>query len=490
MDLLFDLSIVSTRILNISVIAMVHSQCYSLKAAKKYYFPSIIKIMISDATINIYITSQYSLSIYYVLSLFIFSMIVFDIFRFFGKHQCFGSNGNKISQFSLSIFVPEKKHQISQKINKNNGFIRNSYIYSFSLRIFITLSIVLNYGNLINPNEPKQQIVINCIMAKVQSFIPRQYHNNKIWSVCRGCESEIMAQGRSYIDENIDVSQCFFLRSSILTGNGGVIYVSGGPYSMKVEYSMFYNCSCDNQGGAIHFSATESYLKMICANRCSASSFYHFAYIVSQVNQVEYLSVSECSFTAFKDYSYCLKNGNQRVESANISMNNAAVCSGILINTPSSFTSNYCAFSNNIVSSNMCIRIYSTSGTITMSYANVVHNNSPSLGVICVNGAGSRKMMNCIFQNNYNYLFSVREGSLEVTHSFIDHPSSLFFTSTSVITANNSLTNTMTYQIQFFNSHYCNADIPLIEPKRIITIDQIYMKSYSFLYPGIILMIL
>jgi len=101
-----------------------------------------------------------------------------------------------------------------------------------------------------------------------------------------------------------------------------------------------------------------------------------------------------------------------------------------------------------------------------MSYANIVHNNSPSQynGVAYVEGAGSRKMMYCIFKNNQNTLFCVNQGSLEVSHSFIDHSESLFSTSIAVSTSNNnSLTNTITYQLQFFNDLHCNADIPLIQ---------------------------
>jgi len=99
-----------------------------------------------------------------------------------------------------------------------------------------------------------------------------------------------------------------------------------------------------------------------------------------------------------------------------------------------------------------------------MSYANIVHNNSPSYGIVYVSGAGSRKMMYCIFKNNQNFLFNVFGGSLEVSHSFIDHSASSFSTSTAVSTSNNnSFTNTITYQLQFFNDLHCNADIPLIQ---------------------------
>jgi len=287
--------------------------------------------------------------------------------------------------------------------------------------------------------------------------------NEIICNVDLGCENESIDQGRSYVDKNINIANCFFSRSSSYSGKGGVIYVNGGTYSMNVNYSMFYNCVCSNWGGAIFFSSSNSYLRMICANSCScgASSYNHFANLVaSQVNQVEYLSVSNCSHTTSGFESIRLSSGNQRVDNTNSSLNNAIAYSGIDIYSPSSFTSSHCTFSNNKVSQSICIYFYSTSGS--MSYANIVHNNSPSgYGVVCVNGAVSRKMMYCIFKNNQNTLFCVLEGSLEVSHSFIDHSASSFSRSTVVSTSNNnSFTNTITYQLQFFNSFHCSTDSP------------------------------
>jgi len=247
--------------------------------------------------------------------------------------------------------------------------------------------------------------------------------NEIICNVGLGCENESIDHGRSYVDKNINISNCFFSRSSSYSGHGGVIYVYVSSCSMNFNYSMFYNCVCSNNGGAICFVSSNSCLRMICANRCSGY-YYHYAYLVaSQVNQVEYLSVSNCSHTTSGYYPIVLYTGNQRVDNTNSSMNNANMGSGIGIYSPSSFTSSHCTFSNNKVSHSICIEFYSTSGTISMSYANIVHNNSPSLGVVTGSGAGSRKMMYCIFKSNQNTLFCVNQGSLEVSHSFIDHSS-------------------------------------------------------------------
>jgi len=289
--------------------------------------------------------------------------------------------------------------------------------------------------------------------------------NEIICNVGLGCENESIDQGRSYIDENINISNCFFSRSSSYSGNGGVIYVSASSCSMNVNYSIFYNYVCSGEGGAIYFICSNSYLRMICANSCSAS-WKHFAILsASQVNQVEFLSVSNCSHTTSGYYSIYLQSGNQRFDNTNSSMTNASYFSGIGTWLPSTLKSSHCTFSNNKVSNSICIYFYSTSGTISMSIANIVHNNSPSWGgVVLVEGIGSRMMMYCIFKNNQNTLFCVYQGSLEVSHSFIYHSGSSFSTSTAVSTSNNkSFTNTITYQLQFFNSIHCNADIPLIQ---------------------------
>ena len=284
-----------------------------------------------------------------------------------------------------------------------------------------------------------------------------------IMDVGFGCENERIDQGRSYLDKIINISDCFFSRNSIYSGYGGIIHISVTPCTMNINYSMFYNCICSFDGGAIIFSSTNSYLRMICVNRCLASSWYHFAWIkASQANHVEYLSITNCSHTTSGYYPIGFDNGNQRVDNTNISMNNAYQGSGIHIFSPSLFTSSHCTFSNNKVIQSICILLHSISGIISMSHANIVHNNSPAdNGVVHVYGVGTRQMKYCIFQNNQNYLFCVYSGSLEVSHSFIDH-SGPFSRSRAVSTTNNSLTKRITYQMQFFNSLHCNADIPII----------------------------
>ena len=71
------------------------------------------------------------------------------------------------------------------------------------------------------------------------------------------------------------------------------------------------------------------------------------------------------------------------------------------------------------------------------------------------------QMMYCIFDLNQNVLFCVYGGSLEVSHSFISLTGALSVSTAVSIANNNSFSKRQTYQIQFFNSYYCNTDIPI-----------------------------
>jgi len=259
----------------------------------------------------------------------------------------------------------------------------------------------------------------------------------------------------------------FFSKSYLFSGDGGVISIQTESHTLSIISSMFYNCTCSNHGGAIYFYSSNSSLKMICANTCSCGTdrVGNFAWIqASHLNIMQYLSVSYCSYTSLGYYSTMISAGFQNVGNINCSMNKGNIYgAGICYSTSSNSSSSYCTFSDNKVNNGVSINIYQTSGT--MIYTNIVNNNTPSLsssnyGTIYKNGGGAYIMNNCIFDNNQNTLFSVREGFLEVSYSFISHTGKLSKLTPVSIAKNNSLTKTLTYQIQFFKSHYCNADIP------------------------------
>jgi len=456
----------------------------------------IMYIINTDAIETTKCTSSISLE----FSLFIVLLFLFDYYKILcylftlpGFGSCLIQNSLfSIIHKSLSLFlnfsiVSTENRQITGKQIKNKSKTKGpKNKFPLVLKILFPLIIISN-SKMINLLQQHIKVVIHLTTfynnIKKSPIVPQLYNNGIVFGIGLECENETIVQERSYSQMNISISHCFFSRSSLYSGYGGVIYVVGSSYSMDANYSMFYNCSCSSWGGAIYFNSYYSCLRMICANSCScgASTAYggHFAYSeASWVNQVEYLSVLNCSPTTSGYYSIHLQSGDQRLFNTNSSMNNAQRYSGITIYAPSSFTGSYCTFSNNKVSNGVCIEFYSISGTISISYTNIVHNNSPTqYGVVFVSGPGSRKMMFCIFQNNQNYLFCVYAGSLEVSHSFIYHSASL---STSIAvspTTNNSFTNSLTFQIQFFHSHHCNADIPLIKSTPMNTLEKSPMRS-------------
>ena len=325
---------------------------------------------------------------------------------------------------------------------------KNNIVVPFLFGFFIILS------KIFQTNEQDGIFFITKMRTnRVTKFIIQRII---VYGIGTECINETIGSGRSYVDLSFEISDCSFTRLNQYTGMGGVIYVNGGTKTMTVFSCMFYSCSTSSFGGAIFFMSSNSVLKRICANKCSASS-RHFAYIQGSINNtVEYLSVSFCSQTTTGGYPIFLIKGIQLVLNTNSSMNQGNERSGLGIQSPDSFICSYCTFSNNKVLSNICIGLISNSGTI--SFSNIVHNNSPSSGVITV--TGSYKMDYCIFSSNQNTLFQLDSGSLDISHCMISH-SSYISIKTSVLTSNN---NTMlyvpSYQMVFLNSHYCFTDIP------------------------------
>jgi len=267
------------------------------------------------------------------------------------------------------------------------------------------------------------------------------------------CINQNITQGRSYNDIDVEIWDCIFQRFLIFSDQGGVIRLKGGSNSMNATSSSFINCTSSKEGGAIYFTSDNSYINMICAFRCSASSYQFGIFQTTKNITVGFLSISACSYKAETDFSVYLSYGNQIVETTNSSMNNAKQVSSIIFNTAAKHRSNYCTFANNYAKDYVCI--YLVSKTFTVSSANIVNNNSPSTyGVIRSNEATVR-LEYCVFYMNQNILFN---GPINVYNSFISHSG---ITSS---TNNNSLTLYQTYRIEFYNALYCNTDNdPLIQ---------------------------
>ena len=398
--------------------------------------------------------------------------------------------------FFLNVFASKMLHYCISIHYCLNYIIMKSK-YSNSFRSFFEKTIIICVlGSLIyshfmihdqqfgaGKNYHNQKSINSVIGFRKQiQFIQKYY-------LSVGCILEVTTQGRSYTNTNVAISNCFFIRSGVYSGKGGVVFVEGTAYKLNITNSMFYMCICSDRGGAICLSnSASSYLKMICANGCSCgSSLYgHFAYLrATQNNQVELLSITKCSNSISGSDSFSIMSGTQKIDQTNSSLNKAFTSSGFMVELPSTFSSSFCTFSENSVSKGKCIDFHGNSGKVY--YANIVHNNSPSQdGIVYISGNGAYELVYCIFSMNNDTLFYVYTGSLEVSHSFISHLGTLSTFTSITIGNNNSFGFSYTYYLQFFSSHYCNTDIfysispPYMET--MLTIRKTIMHIYFFLY--------
>lgn len=315
--------------------------------------------------------------------------------------------------------------------------------------------------------QKQQNFVIFSIIIWVLSAFSRKKCNifmnfpsmQVVFLKSDNCNNQGIIIGRSYENTDIDISHCCFLHMSHFSGNGGVILVSTSFLSMSIYDSMFHNCSCFNQGGAIYFNSSLSKIRMVCASRCNGS-WYHFALIsASQDNKIDFLSLTLCSINANGYFTIEINSGYQTVSNTNSSLNQGYRGTGIRVLNPNSYLSHHCTFSNNVVSNAMCVNFVGGSGK--MSFSNIIHNNSPaSLGVVTIGGFGIYNMEFCIFDFNQNTLFYVATGNISIFSSYIKHDGI-----TSSIN-NNSLTRFNSYSLEFYGSNYCHAEhsitIPII----------------------------
>ena len=405
----------------------------------------------------------------------IFGIIQGDLFLFWAFHSylwCFflfnmvssQKRGSLSPQDVQTIF---KKDKICEREKEKNQILCRMMISVFIFMILIE-GILRRKGFFINNMLNREKESNSGKYNNNAPFVHFLYNLKDFYLASNGCISENISQGRSYLNIAISISDCFFLRSSLFTGSGGggVIYVNGGSLTMNISYTMFYQCSCSSDGGAIYYASLKSFLNMICSCNCSATTNYQFAYLkASSNNEIWYVSISYCSHSGVGSNAIVLTTGNQKAYYSNSSLNKAVQASGMHFSTATSYVSSFCTCSNNYASNSICVYFYSNSGT--MSYANIVHNNSPGYGIVFVWNGGP-KVYYSIFDMNQNALFCIYAGTLTVSHCFISHSGS-FSASRSVSSSiNNTFTRVQTYQIQFFNSHYCNADIPLINPDQTI----------------------
>jgi len=286
------------------------------------------------------------------------------------------------------------------------------------------------------------------------------YNENRIYFLFSSCENEDINEGRSYDNSEASINMCFFSRSLVMNGNGGVIYVDRKEYIMKIMKTIFNNCKSSEIGGAIYFDSCMCFINMTCAYGCQAECSHWAFFCVKEELGIYYLSIASCSPFLLGKESVSIHNNTKNVKNTNSSMNNAGTSSGFLAKPTDLMTFMLCTFSNNNCSHGICLCI--DQGKCQYLSSNIIDINSPSKGVFVVLNGGTSVVRQCVFSNNHGFLFFVSKGICYVHDCFIDHLD--FITSGKVSTNhNNSFTFMNSYVFQFFMAQNCHADSPIYE---------------------------
>ena len=278
------------------------------------------------------------------------------------------------------------------------------------------------------------------------------------------CDFEINKNFRFItITTNFQINDCFFKRITSFDGDGGIIFCFDSLINMSIFNSIFNNCSCNGNGGAIYFDCSTvfgscSELNKVCAYQCYTNNdnYGQFGYIRSynlNNNTNILVSISKSNSIIAGYASFSIWYGFQNLISYNSSNNFNKWYSGISINTPNSFNSNFCTFIDNFNSIYISVFLYGGNNNLLLN-SQMIRNNSPTYGDFTIWNNGIYKMDECLFFNNSNILFYVQSGSLNLNFCKIIHNS--ITTNGNIIFSNinNIISNTL--NIIYFNPKNCN----------------------------------
>jgi len=289
------------------------------------------------------------------------------------------------------------------------------------------------------------------------------------------CLNQTANNVRSYYQTDVDISGCFFSRTQLFDGFGGILYISGSSYCVRISYSTFKNASA-SYAGVIYCNSNSFDCKMSCVYGCSASMFL-FGHIETISSNTEYVSMNACFYQGSGNYLIEFYAGDSTLCNDNISNNRAAQCPAFRVFRSTQFYCSHSTFDSNVATNSYIIRFLFSSSTMVL--ANIVNNFEPVWGIITVSDNSNATLSYCIFNNNKHCLFKSIEGSILVHHSFIapneviDNPN--------VQTLNNSILEVATFQHSFFKSFYCHADIsiPHHTPFPTMTFEQTLPMTYD-----------
>ena len=278
------------------------------------------------------------------------------------------------------------------------------------------------------------------------------------------CDYLINKEIRFISNTDFQINICYFYRNNMYSGNGGIKYCSNIVCNMKLENCIFYNCSCSGEGGGIYFwcnnYGTNVELRKICANYCFTDLGKTFQFccikvynLINSLNLCSYLSINNCNKIFNGKISFYLYYGNITINNLNSTNNINKEYSGLYIEFPSIFYGIHNSIINNNISNYRNIMLQGNNNNKFL-YSNFINNNSPlGYGVITIWDNGYFILDHCIFLNNYNILFYIYSGQLNVFNSKIYHLNEIYFGT--FLTLNNSYILTNSFNLNHLNTYLC-----------------------------------
>ena len=104
----------------------------------------------------------------------------------------------------------------AERITKNNTRRKNEHVYILLLKLVLI------------------HICVYFLVKNVSCNSFKGYYSIFIHIESTTCVNELINEGRSYEDIDLNLNDCFFSRVSSISNNGGVIYVNTLSRSMNV----------------------------------------------------------------------------------------------------------------------------------------------------------------------------------------------------------------------------------------------------------------
>ena len=291
-------------------------------------------------------------------------------------------------------------------------------------------------------------LLISFSISNFLFFFPNQNYNNITME-----NNQIKITNSNYY-----ITNCMYHYFSSSTGSP--IHISTtNSILILIETSSFLHCYCSTSGGGIYFSSTpsECILNKICAFNCtckgtttnSGGSFTHVKVGDSKRSYILDSTIAFC-INPNQYITICFIGGNQIFQNINSSYNNAKNKPG-LYNYGGTFSNmTFCTIFKNI--GTITIGLHYTKGDSYINLCNIMNNSSPSYGVV-YNGVAQTIIQQTFFKDNSNTLLVIiTSGTINVFNSTIYHS---FQLSNKVISFNNPLYLTNSYQLNHFYTELC-----------------------------------